>query len=41
MSVISNVFNPNAIAECTHEEVLEGVNRAGDKMSRIVKRLFE
>jgi purine-nucleoside phosphorylase len=41
MSVISNVFNPNAVAECTHEEVLEGVNRAGDKMSRIVKRLFE
>lgn len=41
MSVISNVFNPNAVAECTHEEVLEGVNKAGDKMSRIVKRLFE
>mgnify|MGYP003444446534 FL=1 len=41
MSVISNVFNPNAIAECTHEEVLEGVSKAGDKMSRIVKRLFE
>ena len=41
MSVISNVFNPNAVAECTHEEVLEGVSKAGDKMSRIVKRLFE
>lgn len=41
MSVISNVFNPDAVAECTHEEVLEGVNLAGDKMCRIVKGLFE
>lgn len=41
MSVISNVFNPEAVAECTHEEVLEGVNLAGDKMCRIVKGLFE
>lgn len=40
MSVISNVFNPDSIAECTHEEVLEGVKKAGDNMSKIVENLF-
>lgn len=40
MSVISNVFRPDEVKECTHEEVLEGVAKAGDKMSRIVKSLI-
>ena len=40
MSVISNVFSPDEVKECTHEEVLEGVAKAGDKMSRIVKSLI-
>lgn len=40
MSVISNVFRPDDVKECTHEEVLEGVAKAGDKMSRIVKAVI-
>lgn len=40
MSVISNVFRPDEVKECTHEEVLEGVAKAGNKMSLIVKSLI-
>lgn len=40
MSVIGNVFRPDEVKECTHDEVLEGVAKAGDKMSRIVKSLI-
>lgn len=40
MSVIGNVFSPDEVKECTHDEVLEGVAKAGDKMSRIVKSLI-
>lgn len=41
MSVISNVFRPNAVSDCTHEEVLQGVAKAGDNMSRIVKEVLK
>ena len=40
MSVISNVFREDNQQDCTHEEVLEGVAKAGNKMSRIVERLI-
>lgn len=40
MSVISNVFREEEQAECTHEEVLEGVAKAGNKMSLIVQELI-
>ncbi len=40
MSVISNVFREDNTTDCTHEEVLEGVAKAGNKMSNIVTRLI-
>ncbi len=40
MSVISNVFREEVQEECTHEEVLEGVAKAGDKMNVIVQELI-
>jgi purine-nucleoside phosphorylase len=41
MSVISNVFKEEVQADCTHEEVLEGVAKAGDRMSMIVQELIK
>lgn len=40
MSVISNVFRETEVEDCTHEEVLEGVAKAGDKMNIIVQELI-
>lgn len=40
MSVISNVFKETDIADCTHEEVLQGVAKAGNLMSELVKDLI-
>ncbi len=41
MSVISNVFREQTVSECTHEEVLEGVSKAGNNMSLIVEALLK
>ncbi len=40
MSVISNVFREQSVSDCTHEEVLEGVAKAGNNMSLIVEALL-
>lgn len=41
ISVISNVFREETIVDCTHEEVLQGVKKAGNSMSLIVEQLIK